>query len=47
MKFVILGILVFFAYRMFIQKPLLDKGANKEPLQEPDQDGFADYEEVE
>ncbi|MDX1477655.1 MAG: hypothetical protein R3301_08090 [Saprospiraceae bacterium] len=47
-KFLILIALVYLAYRLFIGPPLLDQGKKRREIrdQEPEDDEFADYEEI-
>ena len=50
MKFLVYAVLFFFAYRLFIKPLLIDGGRKRQeplPRQEPDDDGFVEYEEVE
>ena len=47
MKYVVLGILVFILYRMISKPKSLDTPPPPENIQEPDDEGFVDYEEVE
>ena len=49
MKLIVFLILGYFSYRLFIKPLLIDGGRGEQeplPRQEPDDEGFADYEEV-
>lgn len=46
-KFLIFLLLAYLAYRLFIGPPLLDSRKTRHiKEQEPDEDGFTDYEEI-
>ena len=49
LKFLIFLILAYIAYRLFVGPPLLDPGKAKQQIreQEPDEEEFTDYEEIE
>ena len=46
MKYILLGILVFIFYRLVFKPKKLQPPPKEEPLQEPGDDKFADYEEL-
>ena len=47
MKYIILAILVFIFYRMVVKPKELDPPQKKDYIQESDEEGFVDYEEIE
>ena len=47
MKYLLLGLLIYILYRMINKPKPLDLNEMEEPLQEPDNDEYVDYDEVE
>jgi hypothetical protein len=47
MKYILLGLLIFILYRMITKPKPLDLNEMDKPLQEPDNDEYVDYDEVE